>query len=93
MILPDDDIPFRIRFSIAGLPDAEGGWTFPNLEEAQNMAHFTLRQALLGQSEPSGVAQIFDFEGNRLGYLSAIIADNNEHWAWKAEAFQNNRPH
>ena len=57
------------------------------------MAHFTLRQALLEQAAPSGVAQIFDFEGNRLGYLSAIIADNNEHWSWKTEAFQNNRPH
>ena len=57
------------------------------------MAHFTLRQALMGQDEPSGVAQIFDFEGNRLGYLSAIIADNNEHWAWKAEALPHNKPH
>jgi len=92
-MIPPDDIPFLIRFSIGGLPDAEGGWAFPNLEQAQNMAHFTLRQALLGQDEPSGVAQIFDFEGNRLGYLSAIIADNNEHWAWRDEAFHNNPTH
>ena len=93
-MIPPNDIPFRIRFSIGGLPDAEGGWTFPSIEEAQNMAHFTLREALIDQEEPSGVAQIFDFEGNRLGFLCAIIADNNEHWAWRDEDFRDEQlPH
>ena len=89
MVLNNEDIPFRIRFSISGLPDAEGGWAFPSIEEAQNMAHFTLRQALLGQGEPSGVAQIFDFQGTLLGYMSAIISDNSEHWSWQDEAVRN----
>jgi hypothetical protein len=86
MIPPPNDTPYRIRFSVGGEPDAEGGWAFPSIEEARNMAHFTLRQALLGHGEPTGVAQIFDFEGRRLGYMSAILYNDTEHWAWKNEA-------
>lgn len=83
---PNEPLSFRIKFTIDGLPDAEGGWAFPSIEEAQNMAHFTLRQALLGQGEPMGTAQIFDFEGKRIGFMSAIMYDDTEHWAWKDES-------
>ena len=78
--------PLVIRFCIQGLPEAEAAWAFKDIHEARSMAHFTLRQAMLEQNEPAGVAQIFDFERKPLGFMSAIIHDDSEHWAWKDAA-------
>ena len=44
-----DETPFLFRFRISDHPEAEAGWAFANLLDARTMAHYTLRQALLGQ--------------------------------------------
>lgn len=77
------DIPFLFKFQIEGHPDAEAGWSFPSLHDARTMAHYTLRQALLGQQEPCGCAEIFDgISGKSLGAVAAILHDDMEHWTW-----------
>jgi hypothetical protein len=88
------DIPFLFRFQIEGHPDAEAGWSFPSLNEARSMAHYTLRQALLGQQEPCGYAQIFDgISGDPLGAVAAILHENSEHWTWQEAEKDQQRAH
>lgn len=89
------EIPFLFRFQIEGQPNAaEAGWSFPSLLEARTMAHFTLRQALLGQEEPCGYAEIFDgISGDPLGAVAAILHDNTEHWTWREAEKASQRAH
>ena len=79
-----DETPYLFKFRISDHPEAEAGWSFENLLDARTMAHYTLRQALLGQQEPCGCAEIFDgISGEWLGAILAIVHENTEHWTWQ----------
>ena len=88
MFLSDDDAdetPYLFKFRISDHPEAEAGWSFENLLDARTMAHYTLRQALLGQQEPCGCAEIFDgISGEWLGAILEVLDGGPTRTAYEA---------
>ena len=87
MRLFDTPQPFLIRYSVGQQAEKEMPFLLSGgILEARDVAHATLRMAILLNEENNGAAEIFDGEGEKLGRM-AVLFDyagtlDHEHWTW-----------
>ena len=78
--------PFLIRYSIDQKTAQEMPFLLTDISEAKDVAHNTLRFALMMNDAQNGAADIFDGQGEKLGRMAVLFdysgSMDHEHWTW-----------
>tara|TARA_R100000655_G_scaffold101937_2_gene147489 strand:+ start:752 stop:1045 length:294 start_codon:yes stop_codon:yes gene_type:complete len=82
----NDPVTFLIKYSIGQESSEEVPFILEDIEQAQDMAHATLRVALKINKEDNGSAEIMSLDGEKLGRMAVLIDESgplvHEHWIW-----------